>query len=202
MEGTKVGEFLQVAIMQGGKEEEARSIVRTVAEKYCCTLYDSHAESARKYDITDLYAEECKYKESPNGVSILMNNECMGYGDIAGAISEMFSNAVLLLYIYDGDYWAYELYHHGEKIDQFDPWPDYFGGASEELIQELKGNAELIAKYFSVDKAEIEKYLVRWADKKHGEKAYEDDEFEYWSDWQMLDFMRKLGYSYEFGEEG
>lgn len=66
-----MGEFLQVAIMQGGKEEEARSIVRTVAEKYCCTLYDSHAESARKYDITDLYAEECKYKESPNGVSIL-----------------------------------------------------------------------------------------------------------------------------------
>ncbi len=31
-------------------------------------------------------------------------------------------------------------------------------------------------------------------------KAYEDDEFGY-EDWQMADFMRKLGYSYEFNEE-
>lgn len=188
---------MQVVILQGCKEEEARSIVKTVAQKYSCMSYDRHM----KYDITKLYAEKCKYKEYSNGVSILINSECVGYGDLAGALSEAFSNTVLLLYIYDGDYWGYDLYVHGERIDQFDSDPDYFGEVSEELRQKLKGNAEIIAKHFSVDKADIEKYLVLWSDKKHGDKAYEDDEFEYWSDWQMLDFMRKLGYPYEFEED-
>lgn len=64
----------------------------------------------------------------------------------------------------------------------------------------MKGNAEIIAKYFDVEAASIEKYLVHWSEDMMDKKAYEDDEFGY-EDWQMVDFMRKLGYPYEFNEE-
>lgn len=194
-----MGLFLQVAIIPECKEAEAKTLVKTVAEKYSRALRNSETTDAIKYDIMDLCPDECTYKEFANGVSILMNDGCIGYGDLAGAISKEYGKAVLLLYIYDGDYWAYELYDNGEEIDQFDPIPDYFGDVSEEAIQKFKGNADIIAKYFSVDKADIEKYLIFWSDTSD-EKAYEDDEFAY-SDWQMADFMRKLGYPYKFDEE-
>lgn len=196
-----MGLFLQVAIIPECKEAEARTLVKTVAEKYSRALTNSETTDAVKYDVMDLCPDECAYKEFANGVSILVNDGCIGYGDLAGAISKEYGKAVLLLYIYDGDYWGYDLYDCGEKMDQFNPMPDYFDDVSKEVIQKSKGNAELISKYFSVDKADIEKYLVLWSDDTINEKAYEDDEFEYRSDWQMADFMRKLGYPYEFGEE-
>ena len=193
-----MGLFLQVAIIPECKEDKARMFVKTVAEKYQRILSESNVTDI-KYDIVNLCPDECVYKESANGVSVLINNRCIGYGDLAGSISEECGKAVLVLYIYDGDYWAYELYDNGEEIDQFDPIPDYFGEVSEEAIQKFKGNADIIAKYFSIDRADIEKYLIFWSDTSD-EKAYEDDEFEY-SDWQMADFMRKLGYPYEFEED-
>ncbi len=194
-----MGLFLQVMIIPACKKEEAKTFVKTVAEKCSRKLHNSKTADTIKYDIVDLCPDECEYKESADGVSILINNGCIGYGALAGAISEECGKAVLILYIYDGDYWAYELYDNGEEIDQFDPIPDYFGEVSEKAIQKFKGNADIIAKYFSVDKAGIEKYLIFWSDTSD-EKAYEDDEFGY-SDWQMADFMRKLGYPYEFGED-
>lgn len=193
-----MGLFLQTAIIPACKEEEAKNLVKTVAEKYSHPFSISAKSCGMQYDIADLFPEECKYKEFKNGTSILFNHRCVGYGDLAGAISKECGKAVLVLYIYDGDYWAYELYDNGEEIDQFDPVPDYFGEVSEKAIQKFKGNPDMIAKYFSVNKADIEKYLIFWSDTSD-EKAYEDDEFAY-SDWQMADFMRKLGYPYEFEE--
>ncbi len=195
-----MGLFLQAAIMPGCKEQEARNIVRTVAEKYSCSYDEQNTENTRKYDITDLIPDQCQYEEHANGVSILFNEECIGYEYLAEAITNEFGKIILLLYIYDGDYWAYILYDNGKVMDQFNPMPDYFEEVSEEEIQKSKGNAEIIAKYFHIEKDSIENYLVRWSDDTMDEKAYEDDEFGY-EDWQMADFMRKLGYTYEFGEE-
>lgn len=196
-----MGLFLQIAIMPGCKKEEVSAFVKVVAEKYSHPFGTSAKLSGMQYDIADLFPEECKYKQYENGTSILFNNRrCVGYGDLAEAISKESGKVVLLLYIYDGDYWAYELYDNGEKIDQFDPIPDYFGEVSEEVIRMSKGNADIIAKYFSVNKADIEKYLIFWSYGRLNNKAYEDDEFEY-CDWQMADFMRKLGYPYGFEED-
>ena len=95
---------------------------------------------------------------------------------------------------------GYELYDQGDFVDQFNPMPDYFEEVSEEKILKSKGDAQIIARYFHVEKASVERYLVRWSEEMLDEKAYADDEFGY-EDWQMADFMRKLGYPYDFDEE-
>ncbi len=190
-----MGLFLETVIIPGCKEAEARSIVKAVEEAYSNQENDEAA-----YQITELYADQCQYREYANGVSILINEECIGYDDLAEAISSDYGKVVMLLYIYDGDFWAYALFDNGELVDKFNPQPDYFEEVSEEVIEASKGNADVIAKYFHVERADIEKYLVRWEDDLGDmeDTAY-DDEFGY-GEWQMADFMRKLGYPYEFEE--
>ncbi len=49
---------------------------------------------------------------------------------------------------------------------------------------------------------EIEKYLVRWdLDAEDSIKAYSNDDFGQ-EDWQLLDFMRKLGLPYPMDDNG
>ena len=196
-----MGLFLQAAVMPGCKETDARAIVKAVAEKYSCSFDElENGAGADDIIISELIPDECQYVESADGVSILFNEDCIGHDSLAKAMSKESGKTVLLLYIYDGDYWGYWLCDNGEMSDQFNPMPDYFEEVSEEVIQESKGNAQIIAEYFHIDKASVEKYLVRWSDETMDEKAYEDDEFGY-EDWQMADFMRKLGYPYKFDEE-
>ena len=195
-----MGLFLQTAIIPDCRETDVRNAVAAVAERYSQELEGPHVGES-KYDIIDLIPKECKYQSTQSGISILFNEDCIGYDSLAGALSEELSKAVLLLYIYDGDYWGYFLYDKGLEIDQFVPMPDYFEEATEEKLQQVKGNADMIAKYFHVDKASIEKYIVFWTNsmmKNYSVKAYEDDEFGQCEDWQMVDFMRKLGYPYEW----
>lgn len=197
-----MGLFLQAAIMPGCKETDARAAVEAVARKYSCSFDELEKGDAAEDDmiISDLIPEECQYIENANGVSILFNEGCIGYDSLAKAVSRESGKAVLLLYIYDGDYWGYWLYDKGELLDEFNPMPDYFEDLPEEKLQKVRGDADIIADCFQVGKASVEKYLVRWSEETMDEKAYEDDEFGY-EDWQMADFMRKLGYPYQFGEE-
>lgn len=47
----------------------------------------------------------------------------------------------------------------------------------------------------------IKRYLVFWTEEmlnNYEKKAYEDDEFGQCDSWQMADFMRKLGYPFEY----
>lgn len=201
-----MGLFLQAAIMPGCKEAEAREAIQAVADKYSCS-FDAFESGGGSEDcieddmiISELIPDECQYAESAHGVSILINDGCIGYDSLAKAVSRETGKVFLLLYIYDGDYWGYWLYDKGTAIDQFNSMPDYFEEVPEEEIHKLKGDAEIIAKYFDVEATSIERYLVRWSEETMDKKAYEDDEFGY-EDWQMADFMRKLGYPYEFNEE-
>lgn len=196
-----MGLFLQTAIIPDCSEAAVRKAVAAVAEKYSHELEAPDFDETSEYHILDLMPDDCKYQSAPDGISILFNEDCIGYESLAGALSEELSKAVLLLYIYDGDYWGYFLYDKGLEIDRFVPMPDYFETVSKEEKQQMKGNVDIIAKYFHVDKASIEKYIVFWTDKMmndYSAKAYEDDEFGQCEDWQMVDFMRKLGYPYEW----
>lgn len=196
-----MGLFLQTAIVPDCSETEVRNAVAAVAEKYSHELEAAGADESSEYHIIELMPDDCRYQSAENGISILFNEDCIGYESLAGAISEELSKAVLLLYIYDGDYWGYFLYDKGLEIDRFVPMPDYFETVSADERRQMKGNADIIAKYFHVDKASIEKYIVFWTDsmmRNYSAKAYEDDEFGQCEDWQIADFMRKLGYPYEW----
>ena len=196
-----MGLFLQAAIVPDCSESVVRNAVAAVAEKYSQELESPNVGESSEHDIIDLIPKDCKYQAAQNGISILFNEDCIGYESLAGALSEELGKAVMLLYIYDGDYWGYFLYDKGLEIDRFVPMPDYFEAVSKDEKQQMKGNVDLVAKYFHVDKASIEKYIVFWTDKMmndYSAKAYEDDEFGQCEDWQMVDFMRKLGYPYEW----
>lgn len=196
-----MGLFLQTAIIPDCSERAVRDAVAAVAEHYSHPLEDQSFNEEDAYHIIDLIPKDCKYQSAKDGVSILFNEDCNGYEDLAGAISEELGKAVLLLYIYDGDFWGYYFYDKGLEIDRFVPMPDYFDETTPDDMAQMKGNAGIIAKYFHVDKASIEKYIVFWTNamrRSYSEKAYADDEFGQCEDWQMVDFMRKLGYPYEW----
>lgn len=165
-------------------------------------LKQSLSEISREKPDFELKPEECRYSESAGkGIQILLNEDCVGYEKLTRAISEKISSYVMLLYIYDEDFWGYFLYDKGAEIDRFSPEPEYFG--EDEDSDKYKGNAEIIAKYFGIEKKNIENYLVKWIDEYYDDGdilAYEDDEYAYTDCWQMVDFMSKLGYSYEWGQ--
>lgn len=154
-------------------------------------------EIAKEKSKLDLNPEECKYSQSKNAVQVLLNEDCVGYEELAKDLSEKISSHVMLLYIYDEDFWGYFLYDKGREMDRFSPDPEYFG--EDEDSEKYSGNAEIVSKYFGVPRESIEKYIVRWQDEYYEEgdiMAYEDDEFPYADCWQMADFMKKIGFPY------
>jgi hypothetical protein len=51
----------------------------------------------------------------------------------------------------------------------------------------------------------VSRYLIQWTDRMldspEQEKAYATDEFHYGEDWQVIDFMTKLGLDYPIRDE-
>ncbi len=158
-------------------------------------------ERIEKDASLDVVASECKFQSRQKGTAVLLNENCMGYEELAETLSDELVRPVLLLYIYDEDFWGYYFYENGKSLDCFQTVPDYFSDGSEEEALAAVGNSGLIAKYFGIEESEIEKYLAARTEEQlefSAGKAYEDDEFEQDDCWQMADFMRKLGFPYEF----
>ena len=181
-----MGLFLQTAIIQNCDETKAR---------------DALAKAAKQNAAFELVLEECHFKEMNSGVNILFNENCAGFDELAQSISREIMKPVLLLYIYDEDFWGYYFYENDTQIDYFQPMPDYFEEADKAEAAKAAGDAVLLSKYFSVPEDSIVKYLGIWSEEMldaYDEKAYEEDEFGQCDCWQMTDFMNKLGYPYEW----
>lgn len=180
-----MGLFLQTAIILNCDESTAKTAV----------------EKAEKIPGIGLMAPACQYKEFKHGVNIQFNEECDGFETLAKELSREVNQPVMLLYIHDEDYWGYDFYDNGKAVDSFNPMPDLYEEVSEQERERLAGKSAVIANYFQVDEAKIKNYLVAWTEdilENTTAKAYEDDEFEQCNCWQMADFMRKLGYPYEW----
>jgi hypothetical protein len=102
------------------------------------------------------------------------------------------------MHIHDGDLWMYVLYVDGKDVDRFNPDPEYWGELSDEERRKWAGNAEVLAQYWNGIRAEdVSRYLTTWdPEDPNPLKAYPDDEFSIGSDWQVVDFMKKLGLIY------
>lgn len=180
-----MGLFLQTAIVKDCNFSQAEKYIQKISS------------AAKEYEIVPA---ECRLSEQHGDVFICFNDHCCGFEDLAKDLSIESKSPVMLLYIYDGDFWAYELYDNGEHIDSFNPMPNYFDDEIDDaIIQSHLGNSKIVSEYFNVDEDSIKNYLVQWTDETdYEEKAYEDDSCGY-DDWQMVDFLEKLGYDY--GEE-
>lgn len=178
-----MGLFLQTGILKDCKLAQAETYI----EKLSC-----HPNPH------NIILAECRLSEQHGDVFIHFNDYCSGYGELAKDLSVESESATKILYIYDGDFWGYELYDKGEHVDSFNPIPEYFSDELDETeIQSCLGNSKVISRYFNVNEANIKNYLVHWTEElQEDRKAYEDDECGC-EDWQMVDFLKKLGYTYE-----
>lgn len=87
--------------------------------------------------------------------------------------------------------------------DKFNPIPDYWKRISEKEMEKWQGNSEVIYKFIKdISANDIKNYYKFWRrDNVQEEKAYEEDEFGFGDDWQVVDFMNKLSIIYPFEEE-
>lgn len=176
-----MGLFLQTAILPHCSEETAHSAIQSLAQK------DTSLE---------LDGAGCKFFSSSKGVQILFNEGCAGYDSLSDGLSKLTGSSILLLYIYDEDFWGYFFCENGTELDRFTPMPDYFG----EVEDPDTPNAALIAAHFGVSEEVVARYLITWTNEDlEGErKASDDDEFCVGDCWQMSDFMKKLGWPYRW----
>ena len=170
-----MGLFLQTAVIPGGDEKEVRGAVERLAQREDLDM---------NLDISG-----CRFSSNGKGVLVLFNDWCTGYENLAKSLSQETGKAVLLLYMYDGDFWGYFFWENGVELDNFSAVPDYFG--EDERIPDLSGNPALIAARFNIPEEDAARYLVNWSldDLDGEEKAFEDDEFPVGDCWQMADFM-------------
>ena len=124
-------------------------------------------------------------------------------------VSRQLGVAGLLVFVYDGDYWGYELFDRGEAKDHFvqttmDPMITFAG-------EDCRGDAAVLAQTLALNEADVAPYLARWHGwheraKRAGERARPGDEFTRWDECAALDFLRAIeidvrleGYSVECG---
>lgn len=183
-----MGLFLETAVILDCNETTARNALKK-------------AENLPGNNTMEIVASECSYKELGQNTLVLLNNGCCGYAELTQVLSEDLHRPVLLLYIYDEDQWGYYFYENGKELDIFSPVPDYFQEVSEEARKRVAGNPSVISKYFHVREEDIKNYLIFWTEDVLDEdekKAYEEDEYAIGDCWQMADFMKKIGFPYNW----
>ncbi len=142
-------------------------------------------------------SNNCVIEQDGENTTIFYPDDYLEWDASSEFISRDLQTPVFSLHIHDGDLWMYVLYYGGQIIDQFNPIPDYWDDSiADEEIDSWKGNADMIARYVQgLQAADIQNYLVRWNLEAEATKAYPSDEYGQ-EDWQLLDFMKKLGLPY------
>lgn len=117
-----MGVFLQNALFPGCDESAARAAV----------------EAAAGNPGFRIAPENCRYAQSHEGTQVLIRGDAPGFAPLARALSDASENPVMLLYIFDGDYWGYD-FCVGKEEDHFSTLPDYFRPVSPGEKQRLGG---------------------------------------------------------------
>ena len=121
-------------------------------------------------------------------------------------LSATLQKAVFSFHIHDSDLWMYRFSVNGQEVDRFNPVPDYWEELSEAEHESWAGNAATVSQHWPhVSESQIVNYLVPWdldEDEDDGPKAYPEDEYSAGEEWQLLDFMTKLGLVYPMDEQG
>ena len=182
-----MGVFLQTALFPGCEESAARDAVETAA----------------KNPAFQINLKTCRYAQSFEGTQVLMEGDCLGFATLAKALAGLSENPVMLLYIYDGDFWGYDFYG-GKEEDHFRTRPDSFGPVNPREKQRLSGNPAALSGWLPTwDMEMMRRYLVHWSDldkEELEETACPGDQFPYGDCWQMTDFMARLGFPWAFDQ--
>ncbi|SRR6266545_1702132 len=111
-------------------------------------------------------------------------------------VSQHLVCAGLLVFVYDGDYWGYELFNHGVVLDQFtQESSDTPVGFPNKPTQ---GNAAILAAQLPfLRETDVAPYLTQMHDwsipADANTKARPEDEYNRFDECAVLDFLRMLG---------
>ncbi|MGL6076414.1 MAG: hypothetical protein ACRC8S_19855 [Fimbriiglobus sp.] len=140
----------------------------------------------------------------PN-TTILWPREINDWDSLSQHLSQELEVPVFSFHIHDGDLWMFVLYHRGEEVTQFNTMPDYWEELAPEEKASWAGDAQAICRQIpGLSPDSIKNYLVEWTEAitNSGTKAYPDDECYYGDEWQMTDFMNRLGLRYPLSATG
>lgn len=137
------------------------------------------------------------WADHDRGTSVILNDGAAPYGALPQAVSKALDNTVLLAYIYDDDFWGYDLYRKGDCLDMFQTVPDCLGEPDPRVLRHTPAQrAGLLAKYFALPPERVFPYLSFWTqeDTDGGEAVFAcpGDEFCRGDCWQLADFLRRL----------
>ncbi|WP_432988629.1 hypothetical protein [Dactylosporangium sp. CA-233914] len=123
-------------------------------------------------------------------------------------VSEALGCAGILVFVYDGDDWGYELFDRGTAVDWFIQWPQerntWFPG------RDLSGRPEAVVAAFpdlALDRSDVAAYLVQRPDDEESDDAWDvparaGDRFRRGDECAALDFLALLGVTVAVTEEG
>lgn len=173
-----MGIFLQTVILPNATEYSARKAVEWALDR-------------RGEEMTSV---SCRQAGGVFGIQIFFDGEKPDFSEPAENLSKALKGPVLLAYLYDGEFWGYDLYDSGRKADQYVGRPDCFCEAA--------GKPEVLADYFSIQPDDIRSYLVPWTKEllEEERKAYPEDRYPYGDCRQLTDFLARLGWPMENGE--
>lgn len=127
------------------------------------------------------------------------------WDDLSKFLSEHLRTPVFSFHIHDGDLWMFVAFEGGNEVAWFNPIPDYWRDVDDEERARWSGNAESVASLVpGVSPSSVAGYFCPWTEDvlSAGQKAYDDDEFPIGADWQLTDFMRRLGFVYPLDQSG
>lgn len=126
-----------------------------------------------------------RWSDHDRGTAVLLNDHASPFDALPQAVSKSLEDTALLCYIYDDDFWGYELYHKGSCLDMFWTVPDTFGEPDPRLTRHTpEQRAGLLARYFDLDPERVLPYLTFW-----GQEDPDGGDC-----WQVADFLGCLGY--------
>jgi len=194
-----MGLFLSMSGIIGSGADSVIRVLRAYAESNRGSLEDAR--------LTPDQDDCLVISETKAGVTLLYPGNFFEWDGASQFLSAQLNKPVFSFHIHDGDLWMYLLYENGVVIDQFNPIPDYWNELDEEERDSWRGNAaELVRRIPGLSEEQISKYLVQWGDdvleSEERKKAYPTDQFYYGDDWQLVDFMGKLGLDYPFDDSG
>ncbi|MEI9998402.1 MAG: hypothetical protein WDO13_04190 [Verrucomicrobiota bacterium] len=191
-----MGLFLSISgVMQTDKGAVVEALARQVSLKH--GIFQAEPRATVDDDTLVLCAAH-------GNTTIYFPANDLSWWETSQALSRWLKTAVFAFHIHDGDLWMYELYKDGEKIDAFNPIPDYWMEISEEERESYRGDASVVAGCVPhLKAADIAKYFITWdLNEDKPRKAYTSDKHAYCDEWQLLDFMSKLKLPYPLGERG
>lgn len=183
-----MGLFLAMSSVVGGTRSEVEA---------CVAAYTATRGGSLEVASSGLSeAEEARLLEAPSGVTLVYPDGFTEWDDLSAKLSADLTKPVFSFHIHDGDLWMFVLFANGEEVHKFNPIPDYWEELEPDERVKWLPTADQLARYVPGVRSErLAPYLVEWpADGLVG-KAQPEDEFEF-IDWQVVDFMRELGFRY------